>query len=374
MSRFDLCCDGMTETNNQTMTLSRPAYFQAIIDHASAAGPGDSLAVATMNFEPEEPLVRSIIAALSGAAKRGATVTLVIDAYSFLLNKRYLPGPLLYGTKPDSRSLPYANRVKQALHVLQTSGVRTVVTNKPYDRWQNPFAGRSHLKYTVFNSTVYIGGCNLSDASHIDIMSRIDNQVASRFLLQLTDRLADMEEPSVKIALHRQDRRIQLNTVQTLLIDAGRPDESIIYKRAVQLIDRAQKLIVLTCQLFPNGKTADHLKAAQNRGVHVAIIFNHPLKHPFPFNVIHPAVTAYEELGAPRHFFDYQLPLNHPYLHAKLLYTDAGTLIGSHNYLPSGVRFGTAEVALESFGPEVGAQAYRYIRSAVRTRIALPEI
>ena len=46
-----------------------------------------------------------------------------------------------------------------------------------------------------------------------------------------------------------------------------------------------------------------------------------------------------------------------PKLHAKLLATDQGVMIGSHNYVKFGVSVGTAEITLKSSDPQLAVQA-----------------
>jgi hypothetical protein len=53
-----------------------------------------------------------------------------------------------------------------------------------------------------------------------------------------------------------------------------------------------------------------------------------------------------ERTHQPSALFDQQLHKDLPYLHAKLLATEQGAMIGSHNYVGVGVSFGTAELTL----------------------------
>jgi hypothetical protein len=93
----------------------------------------------------------------------------------------------------------------------------------------------------------------------------------------------------------------------------------------------------------------------------VTIIYNHPSKHPFPFNFLHQGVVWSEKLSYSSHFFANQLPKDSDFIHAKLLATDKGTIIGSHNYVRAGVRFGTAEIALLSTNRHFGDDAIKQL-------------
>ena len=356
----------MPQAAVQPTILRRADYFNSLANHAQRAKPGDSLAVATMDFDPSDPLVRNFLHQAMAAAQRGVQVYCLIDAYSLMLTKHFTPGPLLYATSSDAPAGPIHRRLLKTLDALRAAGIHVAILNKPAGAWNNPFAGRSHIKFAVHNRTAWLGGCNLTDHRQVDLMAQFDHGKTAAYFLDLARRAVATDQPLMHQLIGGRDYTIQISNDYRLLIDAGTPHQSIIYDQALQLIAQAKSYVVITCQLFPNGKTADYLKAAQARGLAVSIIFNHPFKHPFPFNIIHPAVTAYEELGSPRHFFDHQLPLFHPYIHAKALLTDAGSIIGSHNFLPSGVAFGTAEAALFTRRSDFAHQVYDCLQTSVR--------
>jgi hypothetical protein len=112
------------------------------------------------------------------------------------------------------------------------------------------------------------------------------------------------------------------------------------------MIDSANDWIVMTCSVFPSSLTAKHLAAAYKRGANVSLYFNHPSKHPKGHNILHHIVLIQERSRRPSALFDQQLHRDLPYLHAKLLATEHGAMIGSHNYIAAGVTFGTAELTL----------------------------
>jgi hypothetical protein len=64
-----------------------------------------------------------------------------------------------------------------------------------------------------------------------------------------------------------------------------------------------------------------------------------------------------ESLRVPSHFFEGMIAKKNTMLHAKLLATDAGAMIGSHNYVRAGVALGTAEIALLSYNSSFTSQA-----------------
>src|SRR5215471_9707231 len=156
---------------------------------------------------------------------------------------------------------------------------------------------------------------------------------------------------STKRALQAQDRELVLNNRTKLLLDAGKPKQSIIFKDALQLIDDAQEWLVMTCQYFPAGITIEHLLQAHKRGVHVRLYYNVPIKlvsglyydhpaRPGLRTLVHHLLLARARRRLPAIFFAHELPKATPYMHAKLLASEKGAMIGSHNYIAAGVNFG----------------------------------
>jgi hypothetical protein len=66
---------------------------------------------------------------------------------------------------------------------------------------------------------------------------------------------------------------------------------------------------------------------------------------------VHHAVIRAEKLHRPRELFAHQLPKDLKRLHAKLLASEHGAFVGSHNYVTHGVNFGTAEIAIRRYDP-----------------------
>jgi phosphatidylserine/phosphatidylglycerophosphate/cardiolipin synthase-like enzyme len=154
-----------------------------------------------------------------------------------------------------------------------------------------------------------------------------------------------METGHARLAFEDTDTELKIDDKTRLLIDAGVPGQSRIYDEALALIDAAREWIVLTCQFFPGGRTGQHLLKAQKRGVNVQIIYGHP-RHHGNEALGHYAYNLWERTRLPNDFFKHQLPKNMQMLHAKLLATEQGAIVGSHNFATQGVRLGTAEIAL----------------------------
>lgn len=322
-------------------------YFDELVRRLSKTKAGDRVRLATMSFIPEDDSVRAIMDELCAAANRGVNVCLMLDAHSFLIHEAKFFGPLFYSTSLNAPALGRFRLRLKTLRRLQRAGGRYMVTNKPKRLFTNPYKGRSHMKFALFNDYVMIGGCNLEIGSRIDFMvGWRDKRIADR-LDELMTTISNANG-SVVEALQGKDISVPIDHATELLLDAGKQNQSLILNEALRTIDAAKERILFTCQFFPNDVTIRHLAEAQARGVDVTIVYNHPAKHDFPLNLLHHLVLQREKKRRPQSFFAKQLPQTCEYIHAKLLVTEKDCIIGSHNLVYAGVAFGTAEIALKS--------------------------
>lgn len=328
--------------NNDFRFYGKEAYYRDVTRRIDQTKEGDSVAVATMNFEPRYEEVGVLVSTLCDAASRGVHVTLMIDAYNFLMNEHKIVGPLWFTKDVPQHIPPYYRRKLALLKRLKTCGGQYVITNVPGRPFSMPFGGRSHIKFAVINDYLYVGGCNLSSVN-IDLMVGWRDAATAKWLLDFAHKVYVTK--NIRAVLKDTDVIRKLDDQTHLLIDAGVPKQSVIYEKALELIDQAEKSIYITCQFFPNSITTRHLAQAHQRGVDVTIIFNHPWQHHTHYP-LQRAVIWRERMRMPTVFFSNQLPRSHKYIHAKLLVTEKGAIIGSHNYVPTGVNLGTAEIAL----------------------------
>jgi phosphatidylserine/phosphatidylglycerophosphate/cardiolipin synthase-like enzyme len=331
---------------------TRDEYYQELAKRAGAARKGQVVVVATMSFKPELPGLQPVLDGLMQAAGNGAKVRLIVDAYNFLINNAR-PGPLFFkATLPERLPKVYQYRLT-ALEQLKVAAGSYSIINWPARALTNPFAGRSHLKFAIIGQRLYIGGCNLNPRDHIDVMVGWQDQRTSDWLSGIAE--AINKAGNVKRALQGQDTSFTIDSQNTLLVDAGVKKQSLIFDQAMRLIDEAEERIFMTCQYFPNSTTARHLAAAVKRGVDVQLIYGHHGQHPFPLNIAHHLVELWERLRNPAVLFRYGLPKDSKSLHAKVLVSEKAAMVGSHNYVTAGVRFGTAEIALHNTESKFGA-------------------
>lgn len=342
-------------------TYTRREYFQALIEHARHSNRGDSITLMTMNFDPGIPLLTDLMAALTAAARRGAEIRLIVDAMDFILDQKSKPAPLFYGRPLTINSPGSTGKSYAVLQELQAAGGHYWIINKPSRPLANPVAGRSHIKLALVNDRVFLGGCNLDDDSRVDIMVARKDAKTAAWLRELTDGI--VAAGNVRQALQNRDLTHVIAPGMTLYVDCGVKRQSIIYTKALDVIDRAKQQVYITCQYFPGGPTAQHLLAARKRGAAVDIVFSGPKSHSQPLG--HYLYNFRERLRMPASFFRGQLADSTPKMHAKIIATEQGAIIGSHNYVDIGIKLGTAEIALQYDNPSFAQQ----VRAAITRQL-----
>lgn len=323
-------------------------YFADITRRIASTKKGNRIALMSMGFNPAEAPVEHLLREVVAAAGRGVSVQLNIDAHSFMVDDiNDLPlGPVILHRDFRGSRRQHCQHKLAWLDKLTASGGKWQILNMPQSRFTNPYGGRSHIKYTVINDTVYLGGCNLNHTGNADTMLRLNDTATADWIYDVI--LQAAKTGNVRRALDGRDISLAIDSDTTLFIDAGVKHQSLIYDQALQLIDSAETHLTMTCQFFPNKTTARHLHGAVRRGVDVRLYFNNPRQQ----NNIKPLAMQFvqwrEQLRCPPELFHWQLSKEHPFLHAKLLASEKAAMIGSHNYVVQGIKFGTAETALLS--------------------------
>ncbi len=363
----------MANTTTDQQIYSRREYFIDICKRINDATSGSRVLVASMGIRPDEPEIIPVIQALANAAQRGARTSLLVDAYDYLIDDR--KGQL--GSLWARKQLPKNPKPNEQLHVdmlayLRKAGVHCVVTNMPDRAFSNPFAGRSHIKTTIVDDYLYIGGCNLHEVEQLDLMLGWRDKPTADWLYQQMLHIA--EHPFTKAALGRKDQTFAVSNSATLILDSGIKRQSHIMDTALQVIDDAQEWIVLTTQFLPD-RAAKHLAKAIKRGVKVYSIFNNYGQFKGVNYLAQQSLKHLAKISRPHSLFTYELPANLPFLHAKVLATEKEFMLGSHNYLQIGVNFGTAELSLHQKDPLVSKRVAKAIiaQCKLQNAITLPD-
>jgi cardiolipin synthase len=319
---------------------TKPEYYADLIGRLSRARPGERFITANMVTEPIDPDVAPIIAAMKQAARRGVRVSLITDAFNFLVSNPGAP----------------AEALQRALDELTAAGAHCVVTNRPRIRLTNPYAGRSHIKFTIIGDRYYVGGCNLESYRNLDTMVAATDPKVADWLAQLGERLLDAGRSAGAIGSH--DVTFQANPSTSFFVDNGTRGRSLILDEAFKFIDSARERVFISCQYFPNSVTARHLRAARKRGVAVTIVYNHPDNYYLQIDhLLRHGIMLAERLQNPPAFFQHAVRREDGYLHAKLIASESGAMVGSHNYLTAGVNLGTAELSMRVMDPQFSLEA-----------------
>lgn len=341
--------------------LNHKEYFAHLIHTFKAANKTDNLVLATMEFRPDQPLVNELVDAMCQAARRGARMTFIVDAYSFMIKDSAVPGPLFFSKRVPKYGYGLFKPTVQAINTLRRAGVDCHIINKPTRPLKNPFGGRSHIKFAIINNQVLIGGCNLSHPERLDVMVQLFNERLANYMQAFAGNVIACK--SVRKALLRQDQRFVIDEHSELLIDAGVRHQSVIYDRAFNLINNAAQRVYMTCQYFPNNYTPRALVKAHRRGVGVHLAYNHPNHHPSPIRAIQKRTVSLKKKWMPSSVFEHQLHEGKNYLHAKILLSEKEAIVGSHNFVKMGVNLGTAEIALHTTSPDFIAATRKWVQA-----------
>ena len=346
----------INQTNSQDIVLHDGlSYVDALTQSIAEKSHGDRIAVATMSLEPTEEPVNQLLNAMEQAAQRGAEVSLLVDGYAFLVDSEsHQFGPLFV---PFTTSI-FTHR-RKTLACLAKAGAHVTVTNKPSRYASNPFAGRSHIKGAVINDTAYIGGPNLHNVDRVDAALEIPNAELADFVFASLKRLEKTGDARTAV----QEGQTYFADGSSLLLDSGERQKSYIQSFARRLIASAQEddWLLFTTQFVPRGQILQDLAAAHERGVDVQAIFTPPsgknavmsASERFAFHRLRKTLPK----GLVKKLI---LPSNKP-VHAKVIATPRNVLVGSHNFDPRGIQFGTAEIAYACSSTELGQKLGEHI-------------
>lgn len=340
------------DPNNTIDILPTSEYYSTLKKEILKAKPKSRILISAMSVEPEEKHIKALFAALKKAAIRESVIDIAFDAQSFMVNPKTMNHRVFYAPNhPRQYTYGVFSKLNKTIEDLEKYGIRVHITNIPKRYIIRPFSGRSHIKLAIVNNISYIGGCNLDGAKNSDYMARSTNAAQSKWLYDTL--LPAYRNGHIGDNLHFTDQSFSPSKNLSVLLDSGAKSQSLIYDTALKLIDESTDWLVLTCQFFPQGKIADHLVAAHERGVNVRIIYNHPLRYTDIFGKsLHSFHKLWMKQRVPKEFFKDERPRNASYLHAKILATENGGIIGSHNFVSESVRLGTAELALYGNTPK----------------------
>lgn len=290
-------------------------------------------------------LTGALIDALVDAARRGVDVCVQADTFTFRDSaSSLLPGRVPTRARRDARTLAW--RIRSA------GGTFTWLGHA-----RGPlFKGRTHTKLTVVDDAVYaFGGVNLDDrgVTNVDFMLRFDDPA-------LADALSDVHAEIRTVNRAPRPASIALpHEHGEVLIDGGGAGDSIIYRRAVELVEQAVE-VTLVSQYCPTGELGRAIKERPHR-----IFFNRPGQA----SLLNRALIA-SSMVTTRTSTSYAHP---DYLHAKVILAhlpdgSRAAITGSHNFVWRGVEYGTREIALLTRHDDSVDAIARFIDTEVHRR------
>lgn len=285
---------------------------------------------------------------LLAAVKRGVDVRISYDAYStFVTDNSFNHLPSFSREQREHQKFVRKNQ----LEMIRTLAEHCPIAQTNYPAgFSNliPFRGvrgRDHKKISIVDETAYIGGVNMAplDTQRVDFMLKTND-------FSLADKLSMVFLQSFR-GVPISDGSIVSDKDHTLLIDAGKPGESIIMKRVYDLVKEEQECVTLISPFLPSGRLRNILNLACQRGVDVQVITS-----PQKLTGFTPRLSQLvHNFGQVRPVFKiFRYP---EVVHAKaLLFGDRTAVIGSHNFDELFVKLGTEEIALLTTNPEITSQ------------------
>jgi phosphatidylserine/phosphatidylglycerophosphate/cardiolipin synthase-like enzyme len=329
-----------------------PVFLQDFLQKAQAAQ--NKVLIQSMVFETGE-MMEKLAPILAAKAQEGVDVQLEIDWVS----RRFIHGhlPLLPVLSSEERQYNRLLHTKnwQVREELMSKGVKITEINQASLISQFlPMFRRNHVKlFIVDDKFGWVGGVNLLDRAFScqDFMVRFDQ----------IDEIKTLEEQFFRVNANRPRQNLEnrLNKTDILLTDAGKIANSIIYRRALELINTAKSDLCFVSQFVPEGQVRDALMSASARGVNVEIV-NSFSAAKAKWSAAHKAAYRAFLFQLRRHP---SISFRHSTerIHAKLLIADSQTaLFGSHNLVDTGVLMGTEEIAVHTSDPDLVVQLVEF--------------
>lgn len=286
-----------------------------------------------------------LISAIERASQRGIEVSIAMDLFFTYI-------------EADHSGSKWRYLRAQIQHMRTTK--RRLERSGATVRWLGQFgmlifARRSHVKWSVVDSTVYsFGGVNLytEGIGCTDFILRVKDS-------ELADRL--VAEQRRIIHTDSETRGYRSHSFGTpeyrVLIDGGQMFDSVIYHRSLELARQATRIIYVS-QYCPTGKLARLLQANPTNELY----FNYQLRSPL-WNLTMRVLTSITKAAT--------MYARQEYLHAKFMIfelPDGQTvaITGSHNFDSIGSALGTREVALETTDRHIVEQLHTFLDGHVR--------
>lgn len=276
------------------------------------------------------------------AKKRGCDVKIHID----WVYTRYYHGHIdiipQLSKKRNLELLSAQQENQKMLTRFNDNGIEVTIMNFP--NLMNlilPISGRNHIKIYITDNVGWLGGLNFYDESfkNFDFMVRFDNPGIVNALVDQFGRIGENK--------FHEDTSIQITQNEKLMIDSGKRGSSLILDNVVELVKNAKQKVTIVSQMMPEGKLLDAMITAANRGVIVDVVSSYREENMF---TTFPYYIPYKRfIKLTKNIQNLNLRHLPHKVHAKLLIIDNNIAVfGSHNFVDTGVKLGTTEIALQT--------------------------
>jgi cardiolipin synthase len=291
----------------------------------------------------DHPATHELIAEIEAAARRGVSVTVSADVFTY--------GEVSGSFLPIRYYSPNAKLVTKMSKQLKSAGVKFHWLGRAR---LTIVGGRTHNKWCIVDDTVYsFGGVNVFEGGihNVDYMFRLTNA-------RIADRLAYEQERISKADRTNSNYPSVVYELEEdkLLLDGGIISQSVIYRRACELAGEADKILFVS-QYGPTGRLGRILKTKSTR-----YYFNRTEQGDFLNGIM---LRIGSIIGRSKTLYKKKT-----YLHAKfIIFTmkdgSKVAITGSHNFAYTGVMLGTREVALETKNPAIISQLESFFETHV---------
>ncbi len=312
-----------------------------------------------MKFESGE-ITSVLVDELSEARERGVDTAIHLDRYSRNFIRvgnrdvwkysQILRNPIEPKSGLDERTLKQRNRymTEYDLRRLEKIGILSYSLADGFAKRLMPFGDGDHKKLAIVDDTAWLGTMNLTDS---DVLGM--NNFMLRFTSpELVDILGNIflhppTDDASYLSSHAQETG---NIDWELLVDAGQPHRSIIYKRALAMLSRATNRIEYTTQYWPTGLLKEALIARARQGLDVTVsmqsLGDHRIwRYPYILGFANFFMKESKSSGL-------QLVFPSRPTHTKGLVIDGqAALFGSHDLFEPTLRVGVRELSLYTEDP-----------------------
>ncbi|OGK31057.1 hypothetical protein A3F29_02170 [Candidatus Roizmanbacteria bacterium RIFCSPHIGHO2_12_FULL_33_9] len=314
-----------------------------------------------MQFESGE-IMSGLVDSLIAAKERGVDVRLHLDPYTLdhtrVGNRDVLRGAQIVRNQKepqsglDERTLLQRNRfmTRYDLDLLKKEGIVTFTERSGRLRLLKYFGGGNHRKFSVVDDVSWLGTINLTDGD----VTGMEN-----FMLRITN--SQVVDVLKEIFANPQKENIAYQFLDfensfELLIDSGKPNNSIIFEKSLEMIENAKEKIEFVTQYWPTGRLLKALKEKAKQGVEVEIVMEPMGDHRvwrYPFKIGRRSfLNSLERDPAGLKIYYADKPT-----HAKGLLVDGkAALFGSHNLYEPMVKAGVKEMSIYTEDPDLVTQ------------------